>query len=81
MSPSLQYNLSGSITGIPVRSGRPDVKALLGQAVKENQGGDRIGVFAAGPSSMIWDVKVECAVYNAAWNTPYLDFHSHAFEL
>ena len=79
--PPLQNDLSDSLTRLPVLSGRPNVRALLSQAVMENKGEDCVGVFAAGPSSMIQDVKVECATYNASCNIPHLDFHSHAFEL
>ena len=77
----LQGYVADSLSGLRVRSGRPDIESLLHQAVARHEGVARIGVFAAGPASMIRDVKCGCASYNAAWKKPHLNFTSHAFEL
>ena len=66
---------------IQVQDGRPDIHSILQTAAYVNPDQAAVGVFVAGPETMANAVKVAVADLNDAWQKPYLDLSSYAFEL
>ena len=66
---------------VPVSYARPDVERILGDIALENSDLGSVGIFGAGPQSMVRNIRLCCAKYNDSWKAPYLDFSSHSFDL
>lgn len=78
---SLQVGHAEDGSLVPVMTGRPAVQRILEDIAAENSDLSSVGVFAAGPQSMVRGVRLCCAKHNDSWKAPFLDFSSHSFDL
>ena len=66
---------------LPINLGRPNLRSILAKAVAENCDLASVGIFGAGPQTMVREVRTCCAESNDNWKNPFLDFSSHSFDL